>query len=198
MKNIFASVLSASLLAGCASVKYSETPQATFSGALDVRWIKNDYFLFVPDPADPFTITRKSGQKIQPGRMYTDGGSIPRFLWGVKGLSPWGYAPAYIAHDWVFTVHQCGLDPPRNSQPFSFEDSIAIMAESLKAVMENDRDARDYFVFDSVVQGVASPIAFRLWNGGSCKRPPPELKSFVEGTETPSDFVMRIDFSSKN
>jgi hypothetical protein len=178
-------------LAGCASPRYSETTAATYKGAIDVRWIKNDYFLFVPDSADPFVITRPNGKQIVPGRMYTDGGSIPRFLWGVTGLSPWGYAPAYIAHDWIFHAHQCKLQPPHG---YTFEDSVAVMAESLKAVMEYDKDVRDYFLFDSIVSGVASQLAERIWNKGECKLPPPEVRRLLEGAEPPGDLVMRISF----
>jgi hypothetical protein len=78
--------------------------------------------------------------------MYTDGGSIPRFLWGVKGYSPWSYAPAYIVHDWLFEAHHCGYTPDNR---YSFEDSVAVLAEGLKAVMEQNLEVRDYFVFDS-------------------------------------------------
>ncbi len=66
-------------LSGCATPLYRETPQGNFTGALDVRWVKNDYFLFLPDKDDPFTFKRSNGTAIRPGPMYTDGGSIPMF-----------------------------------------------------------------------------------------------------------------------
>ena len=37
------------VVAGCASKPYRETQEGKFSGALDVRWVHNDYFLFLPD-----------------------------------------------------------------------------------------------------------------------------------------------------
>jgi hypothetical protein len=32
-------------LTACGTPLYRETPQGKFSGALDVRWVENDYFL---------------------------------------------------------------------------------------------------------------------------------------------------------
>jgi hypothetical protein len=162
-----------SLLSGCASNLYSETDRSVFTGALDVRWIKNDYFIFIPNTTNPFKLVRADGTEIVPGVMYTDGGSIPRFLWGVNGFSPWGYAPAYIVHDWLFVAHRCGYQ--QDSQ-YSFDDSILVMAEGLKAVMQDNPEVRNYFVFDSVVAAISSPIAKRLWDNGSCTPPPTDLQ----------------------
>jgi len=155
-------------LSSCASESYRDTPSGNFSGALDVRWIRNDYFVFIPDEKEPLTFTRKDGTTITPKKMYTDGGSIPRFLWGVKGLSPWGYAPAYIVHDWLFEAQHCGYEPDNK---FSFDDSVSLMAETMKTVMEISPEVRSYFVFDSVVAAIGSPIAEKIWNGGSCNKP---------------------------
>lgn len=182
-------VLSA-VLAGCASERYLSTPESKFSGALDVRWIGNDYFLFLPNKDDPFTLLRANGQAVRPGPMYTDGGSIPRFLWGVEGYSPWGYAPAYIVHDWLFEVRHCGYEPDNK---YTFDDSVAVMAESLKAVMELSPEVRSYFVFDSVVSAVSSPIAKRLWENGSCQQPPFDIKAATRG-DLPGELLMTIRF----
>lgn len=155
------------VLGGCGSPRYRATPEARFEGALEVRWIKNDYFVFVPNPDEPFALVRANGSRIQPGPIYTDGGSLPRFLWGVKGYSPWGYAPAYVVHDWLFEEHRC------NAQlGYSFEDSVQLMAEGLKAVMEAAPEVKNGFVFESVVAAVESPIARRLWEQGACNKPP--------------------------
>lgn len=69
-------------LEACAPMSYRKTDEGRFNGVLDVRWIKNDYFLFAPSKDDPFRFTRANGEVIRPGPMYTDGRSIPRFLWG--------------------------------------------------------------------------------------------------------------------
>lgn len=177
-------------VAGCAPQPYRDTPQARFTGVLEVRWVRNDYFLFLPNRDAPFTLVRANGAKLQPGPMYTDGGSIPRFLWGVEGYSPWGYAPAYIVHDWLFEAHHCGYEP---DDKHTFEESVEVMAEGLKAVMEAAPEVRNYFVFDTVVRSVASPIARRLWDQGSCKAPPFELTAVPE-TAAPGELLMTIRY----
>ena len=54
-------------ISGCASQTYRETQESKFTGALDVRWVKNDYFLFLPNKDNPFMLIRTNGQSIQPG-----------------------------------------------------------------------------------------------------------------------------------
>lgn len=71
--------LVAAVLSGYASHRYRQTHLATFSGALDVRWVENDYFLFLPNPDRPFTLIREDQGVIRRGPMYTDGGSVPDF-----------------------------------------------------------------------------------------------------------------------
>jgi len=177
-------------LTGCASPPYRETQQGKFSGSLDVRWIHNDYFLFLPNQDEPFTFTRKDGSNIRPGPMYTDGSSIPRYLWGIQGFSPWGYAPAYIVHDWLFEAHHCSYEP---DDRYTFADSVTVMRESLKAVMEASPEYRNYFVFDSVVAAVASPIAQRVWEEGSCKPPQFDFQAVPAGS-LPGELIMTIRF----
>ncbi|NMF88193.1 DUF1353 domain-containing protein [Aromatoleum petrolei] len=178
------------IASGCASKLYRGTEAGRFSGAIDVRWIRSDYFLFTPNEDDPFLFTRRDGSVIRPGPMYTDGGSIPRFLWGIEGYSPWGYAPAYIIHDWIFEAHHCGY---ASDSRYTFADSTAVMGESLKALMEESPEYRNYFVFDSVIAAVGSPIAKRLWEDGSCKPPPIDLFAVPE-TVLPGELIMRIQF----
>ncbi len=176
------------VIAGCSSQAYRDTQEGAFSGAIDVRWIKNDYFLFIPNKDDPFTFTRSDGRTIQPGAMYTDGGSIPRFFWGVKGFSPWGYAPAYIVHDWLFVAQHCDY-PPDNQ--FTFEESALILAEALKTIMETDTSTRSYFAFNSIYDAVKTPIAENLWDNGTCNPPIDNLDSFGE---QPGKLIMTIRF----
>jgi hypothetical protein len=54
-------------LSGCVTPLYRETSEGKFIGALDVRWVKNDYFLFLPDEDDPLTFKRSNGKAIRPG-----------------------------------------------------------------------------------------------------------------------------------
>jgi hypothetical protein len=66
------------------------------------------------------------------------------------------------------------------------------MAEGLKAVMESSPEVRDYFVFDTVVTAVASPIAERLWDRGECRAP--SIKVLKLDQEPPGDLIMTIRF----
>ncbi|WP_223434858.1 MULTISPECIES: DUF1353 domain-containing protein [unclassified Pseudomonas] len=178
-------------LQACAPISYRETDEGRFEGALDVRWIKNDYFLFVPSKDDPFRFTRSNGEVIRPGPMYTDGGSIPRFLWGVNGYSPWGYAPAYIIHDWLFVAHECGYPGYKD---YSFKNTHIVLAEGLKAVMEVSPEIRNYFVFESVVAAVSSPIAKRLWEKGICNDPVAFNLLGIPEQTPPGELLMTIKF----
>jgi len=177
--------VNAFLACGCGSQLYRNTIKATFKGNLDVRWYKNDLFVFIPDTSNPLTFTNDAtGDSIIPGKMYTDGGPIPRFLWGIEGYSPWGYAPAYIIHDWLFEAHHCGYEPDNK---YTFVDSANILAQGLKAIMEDDLRIKNFFVFDSVYLAVKTPIAKRLWEQGECKPPLADEREI-------GDLIMRIHF----
>src|SRR5690242_2673175 len=88
------------------SKTYKDTPIGAFENldSIRLRWIgsdvKKDYFEFIPKANKPFAFVRKSGKRIEPRRMFTDGGSIPRILWSVPGFSPWGQGPAFLVHDY--------------------------------------------------------------------------------------------------
>ena len=182
-------LLASVVLSSCATQTYKDTGFARYSGAVDVRWIKNDYFQFLPNSDDPFTLTRPNGKVIRPGPMYTDGGSIPRFAWGVPGYSPWGYAPAYIIHDWLFEAQHCKY---ARDDEYTFDDSIAVMAEGLKALMEQSPEVRNYVVFDTVVAAVGSSLAKRLWEKGECKAPAIRLLNLDQ--QPLGDLIMTIPF----
>jgi len=167
MKNI-AFIVLVFLCSGCGSKLYRETPVGEFSGDLEVRWIANDQFLFTPSRDNPLTFVRSNNQHVVPGVMMTDGGSVPRFLWGVKGLSPWGYAPAYMIHDWVFKVNICDYE---SDHAYEFSDSVNIMAETLKTVMENDGETKSNTLFEAIVFATSTEIAERIWNSGTCDEP---------------------------
>lgn len=179
------------MMSGCATLSYRNTPSANFSGDVDVRWVENDYFLFIPSKNNPLKLIRSDGSHIRPGLMFTDGGSIPRYFWGVKGFSPWGYAPAYMIHDWMFQAHQCQVEPDNK---YSFSDSIQVIAEALKASMEAHPSSRDYFVFDAIVGAIGSPIAEKVWNKGICKQPPATVLSLTPDGAPPGEYVMTIKF----
>jgi len=90
-------------LSGCATVDYFHTQAGHFTGSVFVMWVGegngsgDGNFLFVPDPRDPLIFTRAHSQShgavIQPGLMYTDGGSIPKIAQVFNGFPRGGMRP---------------------------------------------------------------------------------------------------------
>jgi hypothetical protein len=169
-------------LAACVS-PYFEAKLGRISGSLGAVWVGEDKFVYVPGRRGQTLAfeTATTGRLIEPGLMYTDGGSIPRFARAFQGFSPWGYAPAYIIHDWIFYGHHCYLDRGLSDQaryadairfadvngdeslphghprrhPVTFDESALILAEVIKTLI-------DYGQVDS-------PLAAGLWDReGAC------------------------------
>jgi len=173
------------LLAGCSSIAYEKLKPGSLSGSLFVMWVDeggplgDGTFLFVPDPRDPLIFHRPDrtapGSTIQPGLMYTDGGSIPRIAQVFKGLSPWGYAPAYMIHDWVFVAHHCivdGSDERRFDQVrgINFGDSAAVLGEAIKALIDAGQVDPNDVAATAITGAVGSVVAKRIWDEkGACK-----------------------------
>jgi len=112
---------------------YSKLGVGEFSGRPLVSWNGMDNFIHIPDKNEPFFYTTSDKRVIQPRLMQTDGGSIPRILRGLKKFSSWGYAPAFIVHDWLFTAKKCGHEPDTD---WTFPQSALVMAEAMKTLME--------------------------------------------------------------
>lgn len=162
-------VLSALMLVGClAHHAYENSSTGKFEGVVDIRWLRPDRFLYVPNRADPLRFTTADGRVFEPKPMYTDGGSIPRLLWSVPGYSPWGMGPAYIVHDWLFMAHHCST--PGYDQ-VSFEESSRVMGAAIKTLMEADIVPKDETLFFNVVEAVKSPVAEHMWKKGECELP---------------------------
>jgi len=174
MKRSKALLAVALILSGCGSHKaYQKAGVGEFEGVLEVRWLEPDRFLFVPNKDNPLRFSTSEGARvIEPRPMYTDGGSIPRIFWSVPGYSPWGLAPAYIIHDWLFMAHHCNTS---GYEDVVFSDSSRIMGESIKTLMETDTVAKDESLFFNVVAAVRTPIARKLWDTGECDLPPEVL-----------------------
>jgi Protein of unknown function (DUF1353) len=148
---------------------YDRTDTGTLKGRLIVEWIDQDKFIFEPDPKDPLTFTRKDKEVIQPQTMYTDGGSIPAPLRALKSYSPWGYAPAYIIHDWLFAMKHCKVP---GFEKYDLEKAATILAEVMKTVMENPKyGGPNKLVHYSIYEGVRSPTAQKYWDAGTCDTP---------------------------
>lgn len=177
-------LMAAVLLSGCGFVDYDKTPAGKFSGTLFVMWVGESEgglgdgrFVFVPS-ADPLTFTRASAdgttQIIRPEMMYTDGGSIPAIAQAFKGFSPWGYAPAYMVHDWLFVAKKCLNDGMANEAQqvvagMSFHDSAVIAAEAIKALIASGQVAPNDVAPQAISAAVAGPVSRGLWETkGDC------------------------------
>lgn len=152
---------------------YDAIPQGTFIGLENIylRWIRPDWFEYIPSKSTPFSFKRSNGDNIIPRRMFTDGGSIPRTLWPASGLSPWGYAPAFLVHDWLFDLHHC------KRGTLSFEAARDCMMEGVKTLMElGGYGDRSTLIFKALFVGIDSQIARSLWDKPHSECPlPPEL-----------------------
>lgn len=152
---------------GCATIQYDKVKLGRIDGDLVVQWYKPDRFVFSPSKERPFMFIREDGTKIQPERFYTDGGSVPRPLWVLRSYSPWGYAPAFVVHDWIFYMKYCEYP---GFESYSLERAAMVMAEVLKTMMESSEHygGRNSMAFQTMYAAVQSPIAEELWNHGEC------------------------------
>ena len=118
-----------------ASMWNAKAQQGTpsISGTLLIQWVDGKRFIYVPDPNDGLRFHGGDGRDIVPKRMYTDGGSIPRLFWSVKGFSPWGYGPAYVLHDWLFHQHRCGHDQAPND--YSLAQANQVLNDAIEILM---------------------------------------------------------------
>jgi len=139
---------------------YDKTPVGKFLNVdkLLLRWAKPDWFEYLPDAKDQFAFVCSTGETIAPGKMFTDGGSIPRWFWVNKNLSPWVYVPAYLVHDWEFDQHRL-----KTSQK-SFEEVRDTIAEGIKTMMELGLGPRSEQAFRSIYAGVSSFVAKKYWD----------------------------------
>lgn len=148
---------------------YDATDTGELKGKLIVEWVDQDQFLFLPDAANPLVFRRKNNEVIEPQRMFTDGGSIPAPLRAIKSYSPWGYAPAFIVHDWLFVMHQCKVPGFEN---YDLDKAATIMAEVMKTLMENPKyGGPNKLIHYSMYEAVRSPQALEYWDNGSCATP---------------------------
>ncbi|WP_238364919.1 DUF1353 domain-containing protein [Mesobacterium pallidum] len=150
-----------------------------FTGSVFVHWLGpgsdtsgGGSFLFVPDPENPLTFTRNHADgtvgTLRPEMIYTDGGSIPRLFQPLKGLGPWGYAPAYVVHDWLFVASRCNRDGAASPEEarlaaMPFTESAEVMAEMIKALIAQRMGGPDDVAPAQVTWAVSSPISRALW-----------------------------------
>jgi hypothetical protein len=144
---------------------YPDFAIGRFEGEPRLVWVRPDIFRHEPGADRPFRFIRSTGEVIEPGLMFTDGGSIPRALWFIKDLSPWSYAPAFLVHDWLFDLHHCGRTDK------GFEEVRDIMLEGVRTLMETKVCPMDRLAFDAIYTGIDSFVARRVWDNPGCHLP---------------------------
>lgn len=150
-------------------IEYDTLATGTLKGKLIVQWLEPDLFLFIPDATSPLSFTRASGKTITPGRMLTDGGSIPRGMWILRNYSPWGFAPAFIVHDWLFSMKYCRAP---GFEQYTVEEAGRVMAEVMKTMIVQHRIDASALTVSAMYAAVVSPPARNLWETGRCNPPP--------------------------
>jgi hypothetical protein len=176
-----AAFLGTLLLAACGTWIPDNFPDGDLQGVATVEWASEDLFIYRPGDK-PLTFQpsfwKHTAKLIAPRKpMYTDGGSIPRFFWNIPGLSPWGFGPAYVIHDYIFLVHRCGLDDP-DVASITFPQSAEVLAEVGKSLVDLGLIKHD--ALDIIVWGVKTQYAETLWNTPGdpvkdCTPPPTSL-----------------------
>lgn len=168
LRGLSFSVAATALLVGCHSLPGAGTPPSgRLDGVVLLQWNKEDGFIYVPDPKDPLTYRLQGKPPIVPGRMFTDGGSIPRIFWGFQGYSPWAYGPAYMLHDWLYHQHRC-----KQETGYNFEEANAVLQDAINILAAQGK-------VDSNAPDVARSIRWAVdnfghdaWNSGCVQAPP--------------------------
>jgi len=172
-------------LLSCGTIDISTLKKGEFKGSLFVMWVGeggssgDGQFVFVPAPGAPLTFHRTDPRSkvttITPGMMYTDGGSIPRIGQIFEGFNPWGYAPAYMVHDWVFRARQClndGSDQPEYLAiaDMDFNDSAYMMGEAIRTLIDSGKVKKNEIAPHVITNVVKGQTSRNLWNlHGECE-----------------------------
>ncbi len=120
----------------------------------------------------PLKFTRgRKGDVIQPDRMWTDGGSIPRQFWVFKNYSPWSYGPAFVVHDWLFRMQDCQLP---GYDKYDLKTAATVMSEVMKTLLEDPQfDYGDKTSMYLMYEAVQTEPARKAWEDHDCQ-PVPE------------------------
>ncbi len=170
------------LLSACGTLNFDKLSEdGRFEGTVLVMWVEenntnsgNGKFVYVPAPGDPLRFVRGNDADgatvkiIEPEMMYTDGGTIPRQIQLFKGFSPWGYAPAYMIHDWLFVARHCINDDTANDRQsviadMKFIESAEIIGEAIKALVVAEKVQKNDVAPAAISNAVAGPISYQSW-----------------------------------
>jgi hypothetical protein len=146
----------------------------TFENIGNIRlcWIQPEVFLFIPHATAPFAFTRHNGERIEPRRMFTDGGSIPKLVQWYANLDPWGYAPAYLLHDWLYELHHDEIANKKKPSR-TFEDTNAVLMEAITTLVTMELCPSDALANAMISIAVGSAFARSLWNAKVTASPLP-------------------------
>ena len=156
-------------------VLHGSRPVGQFENLPNIRlcWLQPQTFVFIPHATAPFAFVRHNGERIEPRRMFTDGGSVPRLVQWYADLDPWGYAPAYLLHDWLFELHHC---EEAAAKPFTrtLGDTNAVLLEAVVTLVSLKICRNDPLATAMIALAVGSPIAKALWDKKvtACSLPP--------------------------
>ncbi len=171
----------------CGRVDYEQLSAGEFEGSLLVLWIEggrdkgegDGVFVYVPMPGEELVFHRKDPlatvQTIRPTAIYTDGGSIPRAAQVFRGFNPWGYAPAYLIHDWLFVARKClnddmAMGSETDIADMEFIESARLLGEAIKTLVEANKVSGDDVAPELISRAVAGPISRGLWEQtGQCE-----------------------------
>jgi hypothetical protein len=202
MKRLVTVLAAALAVSSCVSPHVDVNDPGEVSGKLMVFWIGYDQFVYYPFYDDPlvYTLPRDLAEKLgtrtmRPGAIYTDGGSIPQAVRNVAGLSPWGYGPAYIMHDWLFVAHHCIVhdrvdkhdrrdrEEVETVRKVDFGMSADILASVIQALVKQKKVPENALAPGAIYAGVDSVVARNLWdsrNPKSCDPPDAEVIRDIE------------------
>lgn len=186
--------------ASCTTPTIDLSDPGKVSGYLMVFWDGEDNFIYYPYYLDPLVFElpreladRVGAKTIRPGAIYTDGGSIPRSVRGWAGLSPWGYGPAYVVHDWLFVAHHCIVNggterhDPRDAKEVEkvkrvdFKTSADMLAAVIQALVDQNKVPKRDAAPKAIYSAVDSGIARSLWDSRDPKScDPPDQKVLKE------------------
>jgi hypothetical protein len=130
-----------------------------FEGEADLAVYAGRNYTFKPNKDNPFSFTRYNGDKITPGRMITDGGSIPRMLWNVQGFDPWYYMASYLVHDWLYLQHHC---TPEVAVDFNTANDV--LAEAVYTLMVTGAVPQNWRNVVAIHTAVNSRVGLEVWN----------------------------------
>lgn len=200
-------------LASCAMLSgiqpASDLNGGNFRGEVDLRWENTSDFVYLPVDSDPLTYVFPEKYRISadesvnsnpklrtiaPALMYTDGGSIPRALWGFEGLSPMDYLPAYVIHDWLYLQHRChkaGKGAFAGLKEFPYDRILAdkVLEDTLVSLdrhLINKKKNRsgNAAAARKLIMAAVAQFGEKAWMAEGCLLPPPDLIKTVTVRET--------------